>query len=33
MNDENYRQSGLFFDINKRKFVEKKPKESSLRGI
>jgi hypothetical protein len=28
MNDENYRQFGLFLDINKRKFVEKKPKES-----
>jgi len=32
MIEENYRQSRLFFGINKRKFVKKKPKES-IKGI
>ena len=30
MNDENYRQFGLFLDINKRKFVEKKAKRELI---
>jgi len=32
MNVRNYRHFGLFFGLNKRKFVKKKPKES-IQGI